>query len=69
MTSQQDVKLKVVNTNIVKRILVPQSFTALKEQASALVQNKAVKITYLDSDGDNVEVVDESDLKIAFQYA
>ena len=60
-----DVKLKVVNANIVKRIPVPESFANLKSLASALIQNKPVKITYVDTDGDNVEVMDDSDLKLA----
>ena len=37
MTTLQDVKLKVVNTGVVKRIPVPKSFAALKEQAALLV--------------------------------
>lgn len=57
-------KLRVATTNIVKRIPVPASFEALRQQASALV-NKQVKITYVDADGDNVEVVDDSDLRLA----
>jgi hypothetical protein len=58
-------KLKVANANIVKRIPVPSSFEALRQQAAALVQNKPVKITYVDGDGDNVEVMDNSDLDLA----
>lgn len=60
-----DVKLKVVNANIVKRIPVPESFENLKSLASALIQNKQPKITYVDTDGDNVEVMDDSDLRLA----
>jgi hypothetical protein len=58
-------KLKFANT--VKRIPVPTNFEVLKQQASALVQNKPTKITYVDGDGDNVEVMDNSDLKLALQ--
>ena len=62
-----DVKLKVVNANIVKRIAVPESYNQLKQLASSLVQNKPVMITYVDADGDNVEVMDDSDLKLALK--
>lgn len=62
-----DVKLKVVNANIVKRIAVPETYEQLKQLASSLVQNKPVMITYVDADGDNVEVMDDSDLKLALK--
>jgi hypothetical protein len=58
-------KLKVANANTVKHIPVPRSFEDLRKQAAALVQNKQVKITYVDGDGDNVEVMDNSDLSLA----
>jgi hypothetical protein len=33
--------------------------------AASLVQNKPAMITYVDADGDTVEVMDNSDLKLA----
>jgi len=62
-----DVKLKVVNSDIVKRIAVPESYEQLLKLSSSLVQNKPVNVTYVDSDGDNVQVLDDSDLNFAFK--
>lgn len=59
------VKLKVQNANIVKRIPVPANFDQLKQQASALLHNQPVMITYIDADGDNVEVIDNSDFSLS----
>jgi len=61
------VKLKVTENNIVKRIPVPETYEQLTAQASALNQNRPVTITYIDADGDNVEVMDQSDLILAMQ--
>jgi hypothetical protein len=62
-----NVKLKVLNASIVKRIGVPETYNQLKQLASSLVKNKPVLITYVDTDGDNVEVMDDSDLKLALK--
>lgn len=61
------VKLKVTDNNIVKRIPVPDTYEQLTAQATALNQNRPVMITYIDADGDNVEVMDQSDLTLAMQ--
>ena len=69
MTSTTDIKLQVLNigTSLIKRIPVPQSYSALKEQAQMLVQGRPVKITYKDNDGDFVDVADDCDLNFALQ--
>jgi len=50
---------------MVKRIPLPANFEQLKQQAAALFQNKPVMITYVDSVGDTVEVVDNSDFELS----
>ncbi len=62
-----EVKLKVVNADIVKRIAVPESYEQLLKLASSLVKNKPVNVTYVDDDGDNVQVLDDSDLNFALK--